>query len=143
MNNKKDIERAKEALEGHSIALCLGDTILTSDKRGIAPMVDFISNGVNLQGYSVADLVVGKAAAMLFSYAGIKEVFAKTMSKIGAKYLDKVKIPYTYELLTDKIINRTGDDICPMEKTVWDIEDEQTALILIKDKLMQLKKKNI
>lgn len=142
MNSKSDIEKAKAALVGHSIALCRNNSIVTSDKKGISPMIDFISDGVKLEGYSVADLVVGKAAAMLFVYAGIKEVFAKTISKGGAQFLQKHNVPYTYEVLADNIISRKGDDICPMEKVVLNVEDEQQAFCLIKEKLEQLRKNN-
>ena len=38
-----DIEKAKQSLAGHTIALCKGGDIVTSDKRGIAPMLGFIA----------------------------------------------------------------------------------------------------
>ena len=59
-----DLENAKIALKGHTIALCKGDKILISDKKGITPMVELIDSGINLKGYSVADLIVGKAVAL-------------------------------------------------------------------------------
>ena len=37
-----DIELAKENLSGHTLALCKDGNIITSDKRGVAPMVDFL-----------------------------------------------------------------------------------------------------
>lgn len=46
-----DIEKAKQSLAGHTIALCKGGDIVTSDKRGIAPMLGFIAENRNLAGY--------------------------------------------------------------------------------------------
>ena len=130
-----------KALDGHTIALCKGENILTSDKKGIAPMLGFIDEGTNLRGYSVADLVVGKAAAMLFVKAGLSEVFAKNLSKSGKEYLEKHEITVKCDVLTDKILNRSGDRICPMECAVSDTEDFDEGYRLIKEKLEILMKK--
>ncbi len=134
-----DLENAKIALKGHTIALCKGDKILTSDKKGITPMVEFIDSGINLKGYSVADLIVGKAVAMLYVKAGIVAVYAKTISKPAIQVLKNNHISFYYDILTDKIINRKGNDLCPMEKEVLDINNVDTAYSLIKNKLKQLK----
>ena len=134
-----DLENAKIALKGHTIALCKGDKILTSDKKGITPMVEFIDSGINLKGYSVADLIVGKAVAMLYVKAEIVAVYAKTISKPAIQVLKNNHISFYYDILTDKIINRKGNDLCPMEKVVLDIDNVDTAYQLIKNKLKQLK----
>ena len=134
-----DLENAKIALKGHTIALCKGDKILTSDKKGITPMVEFIDSGINLKGYSVADLIVGKAVAMLYVKAEIVAVYAKTISKPAIQVLKNNHISFYYDILTDKIINRKGNDLCQMEKVVLDIDNVDTAYHLIKNKLKQLK----
>lgn len=130
---------AKENLDGHSICLCRDDNIITDDKKGIAPMLGFIASGIDLRGYCAADLIVGKAAAMLFVKAGISEVFARTISKKACEYLEKHDIPYSYEIMTDNIINRQGTDVCPMEKTVTDIDDFEAGYIALKEKAALLK----
>lgn len=134
-----DLENAKIALNGHTIALCKGDKILTSDKKGITPMVELIDSEINLKGYSVADLIVGKAVALLYVKAEIVAVYAKTISKPAIQVLKNNHISFYYDILTDKIINRKGNDLCPMEKVVLDIDNVDTAYHLIKNKLKQLK----
>ncbi len=134
-----DLENAKIALHRHTIVLCKGDKILTSDKKGVTPMVEFIDSGLNLKGYSVADLIVGKAVAMLYVKAGIVAVYAKTISKSAIQVLKNFNISFCYDVLTDKIINRKGDDICPMEKVVSDTDNIDIAYNLIKNKLFELK----
>lgn len=101
-------------------------------------MMDFIASGANLEGYSVADLVVGKAAALLFVKCGIKNVFAKTLSENGKKILERFGIDYEYETLAEKIINRSGTDICPMEKAVANTDDPEKAFKILKNKLSEL-----
>ena len=102
-------------------------------------MMDYIAAGVDLAGYSVADTVVGKAAALLFVRCGIKKVFAKTLSLYGKKILELYGINYEYEVLTEKIINRTGTDICPMEKAVIGTDDPEEAYAILKNKVEKRK----
>lgn len=118
-----DIELAKNNLMGHTLSLCRDGVCLTSDKKGIAPMLGFIEEGRNLVGFSVADRIVGKAAALLFAKAGIARVHALVLSLGGKETLERYKIPYTFDALTKSIINRAGTDVCPMERTVAEIDD--------------------
>lgn len=135
-----DVALAKSNLAGHSIALCKKGKLLTSDGRGVSPMIDFLQDGIDLSGYSVADKIVGKAAAMLFVKAGIKEVYAEILSVSGKNFLEEHGIYVGYETLAEKIINRTGDDICPMEKTVADIIDPEEGYEAIRNKLKEMRK---
>ena len=134
-----DIENAENALEGHSLALCRDGEIITSDLRGVAPMLFFLDNNTNLAGFSAADLIVGKAAAMLFVKAGIKEVYARVMSESGLDFLIRHGIECSYGTLCEKIINRDKTDICPMEKAVADVDDIDEGIERIKNKLSFLR----
>ena len=62
------IERAKETLKNgkYTCVVCSNDIIYTSTQKGVAPMLDFIEKNICLTGFSAADKIVGKAAAMLF-----------------------------------------------------------------------------
>ncbi|MBE5780365.1 MAG: DUF1893 domain-containing protein [Clostridiales bacterium] len=124
-----DLLRAKEQLKqgDYTCVLCKGDTFHHSYERGVAPMVALIRQGVDVAGFSAADKVVGKAAALLFVLAKVKEVYADVMSEGAVEMLKKYGIPHSYGALTHHIINRTGTDYCPMEKTVWEIDDPQAA----------------
>ena len=134
-----DVEIAKANLDGHSICLCRDGEIITDDGRGISPMMKFIAEEKDLTGYSVADLIVGKAAAMLFVKAGIVCVHGRTMSEAGRNYLEAHGIPCTYDILTEKIINRQGTDICPMEKAVSDIDDTEEGYQVLRARLEEMR----
>ena len=138
-----DIEIAINNLNGHSICLCRSGRIFTDDGRGISPMIRFIDENKDLCGYSVADVIVGKAAAILFVKAGISAVHGKVMSESGKAYLESHSIPCTYDILTKRIINRHGTDICPMEKTVAEIDDAETGYIALKSRLNEIKKQSL
>ncbi len=132
-----DLLKAKAALDGHSLAVCKGEQIKTFDGRGIAPLVNAIEGG-ELSGYSAADIVVGKAAALLMIKAGIVSVYAVNMSAGAKAVFEAHDVFYEYETLTDKIMNRDNTDICPMEKTVAQIDDPKQAYVAIKQKLASL-----
>ncbi|HBB72075.1 MAG TPA: DUF1893 domain-containing protein [Ruminococcus sp.] len=134
-----DIETAKENLDGHSICLCRGGEIITDDGRGISPMMRFLAERRDLTGYAAADVIVGKAAALLFVKAGIVCVHGKTMSVSARDLLEQHSIPCSYDTLTEKIINRQGTDICPMEKTVEAISDADEAYEALGRKLAEMR----
>lgn len=133
-----DIEIAMQNLDGHSICLCKNGELIISDGRGISPMMKLIAENKNLNGYSVADIIVGKAAAMLFVKAGITCVHGRTMSEGGRVYLESHGIPCTFDILTERIINRKGTDICPMEKAVADIDDTENGYKALRKRIEEM-----
>lgn len=135
----KDITKAKTILEsGYTCVLVKGEMSFTSKRNGIVPMVKFLNDEIDLEGFSVADKIVGKAVAMLFVLAKVKEVYAEVLSKTAISVLEANGISYSYKILTDNIINRQGTGLCPMEETVKDIFDCKQAYEKIKVKLASL-----
>ena len=139
-----NIEKAKEIFkrDNYTCVLCKDKIIHTSKLRGISPMVEFINNGVNLKGFSAADKIVGKAAAMLFILAEVSEVYANVMSEQAVKVFSKYGVRYSYDTLTDVIVNQVGTDLCPMEKAVMSIDEPTHAFESIKNTLEVFKLKN-
>lgn len=131
MNN--DLVNAIKACKDKNFTCVLrkGDVLYTSNEKGILPMIKFISAGYDLKGFSVADKIVGKAAAMLFVLAGVKEVYAPVMSEVAFELLIENNIMAYCEVKTNAIMNRQGDDICPMEKAVSSISEPQEAYNVI------------
>ena len=106
---------------------------------GVAPMLEFIAAGTDLQGFSAADKIVGKAAAMLFLFAGVRSVYAGVMSEDAVKVFQRHGISSSYGELVPAIMNRMGAGPCPMEQTVKEIDDPAEALAAIKHKLETLR----
>lgn len=135
-----DLERAKAGLKGHSICLCRGEELLTDDGRGISPMVRFIGEGRELSGWSAADVIVGKAAAALFVKAGVSAVYGEVMSVAGAEYLRAHGVEASYGTLTERIMNRQGTGVCPMEQAVNGTDDTEECYKALCDRLAQMRK---
>lgn len=139
-----DKDRAKTLLQsGHyTCVLCKNDTVYVSDKDGIIPMIDFIGKNYDLNDFSVADKIVGRAAAMLFIKAGIKSVYAQVISSSAIELLAKNGIECEWSTQVDHIINRKGTGLCPMEVAVKDVKDDDFdgAYRRILQKLSELNK---
>ncbi len=117
-----DLDTAKAHLSGHSLCLCKDGAWFTDDGRGISPMLRLIGENRGLRGYAAADIIVGKAAAMLFVKAGIAALCA-------------------FGTLTENIINRKGDGVCPMEQAVAALDDAEAGYAVLRDKLNSLRNK--
>lgn len=137
-----DLARAKDILKAEhcTCVLCRMDMVYLRRERGISPMLDMIGEHTDLRGFSAADTIVGKAAALLFVYAGVIAMHANVMSKTAAMVLEEHHIHYTYDTMTEYIINRRGDGMCPMEETVRTISDPAEAYPALLQKREQLRK---
>lgn len=135
----KNLSEAKRILsDGHTCVLMSDNDVITTDERGVLPLVKWIDEGRNFDNYSAADKVVGKAAALLYVSLGVKRIWAGVISKPAAQMFENHGIEYWYDTLTDAIINRKGDGFCPMETAVMDIDSPEEALVAIKNKLNEL-----
>lgn len=114
--------------------------ISKASARGISHIIDLYDNGI-LKDSFVADSIVGKAAAMIFALAGVKECYGKTVSRSAASYLAKNNITITCGETTQYIENRSGDGMCPMEETVKDVYNSKEALDLLRKKVRELRTK--
>lgn len=115
------------------------EVVYESDKSGIAPLITAIDGGVDARGCTAYDKIVGKAAALLYVLMGVRSVHAGVLSAAAKSVLENGGIAVTCETLTDKIINRKGDGLCPMELTVQNIDDPTAALEAVKKKLAELR----
>ena len=75
---------------------------------------------------------------MLLTLSGVKKVHAIVLSKAGKDVFEKYGVEYSFDELTDYIVNRKGDGMCPMEMTVKDIDDPQEAYEALKKKTAPL-----
>jgi len=116
------------------------DFVYHSSLKGIAPIINpMIDDALYFKDCIVADRVIGKSAAMLLIKSQVQHIHALVLSEHAKKILDEYSISYSYDELVPYIINRSKDDMCPMEKTVLNIHDLDEAFIALKNKLQELK----
>lgn len=119
--------------------------IYCSNDIGVKPILSKLNEDINFyKNADIEDTVVGKAAACLYILADIKFVYAHTLSEAAKIYLEKNNISYKYDELVKEIRNRTNTDMCPLEKSVIDIDDPILAKEAIEDtvKILMSKKKS-
>ena len=137
------LEQAKSLLlsSESTIVVVSNGEIFTSKERGVKPLLHLLTEKKGfLKGASVADKVIGKAAALLMVYGEIKEVHTLIISEPAIRVFEKYNIPCFYDKKVDRIVNRTGDGLCPMETLCLDVEEPKEAFQKITDFIKTMKK---
>lgn len=107
--------------------------IFKSNLQGLLGLIYAIDIfGDTLSSSSVADKIVGRAAALLVAYLNASEVYAVTISNSGLNTLIEHNIEVEYENIVPEIMNRRGDDICPFEKLSLTAKSPREAYVKIK-----------
>ena len=131
-----NIEYLKDILlkENHTIVIYKSDaSVIVSDDRGVAPLMKLLNEDKEqLRDSMIADKVIGKAAALLMVYAGVKEVFTPTISVPAVEVFEKYNVKITYDKVVERIINRKGDGLCPMETLCLNVENPEEAFDVIR-----------
>ena len=108
--------------------------VFTSSDRGVKPLLHLLENEKDfLKGASVADKVIGKAAALLMVLGGVKEVHTGIISEPAVEVFEKHNITFFFDKKVERIINRKGDGLCPMETLCIDVEEPSEAFEKIKE----------
>ena len=84
-----------------------------------------------LSGASLADKVVGKGAAALMIAGGVAWVYADVISQAAMVLFEQSRVEVQYGEIVPNIINRTGTDICPVEKLCQECKTAEECLPLI------------
>jgi len=112
-----------------------------SNLKGVKPLLDFLNSNKNFNGFYAADKIVGLGAAHLYVLLGVKSVWANVISEPAFALLKNNSIGVFYKTKAPFIINREGNDKCPIEKAVTGVENSKDALLVIKQTLENLRGK--
>lgn len=125
-----EIKRARELLTkgGYTCVAVKNGASCFSTERGVQPLLHWLELPEEpLREAAVADKVIGKAAALLMVYAGVKEVYTAVISEPAAAVFRSCGVPYKAGKCVPRIINRQGDGLCPMESRVMDTDSPEEA----------------
>lgn len=88
-------------------------------KKGVRDLEDLLNKEPELLcGATIADKVIGKAAAGMIAFGGAKEVYADVLSTKAVPLLKSNGIVYSYGKLVEHIFIPSGDNRCPLENIV-------------------------
>lgn len=115
-----DLETVKGLLNKKHLTFAIaknGKVLFETRSHRISGFLEAIEQlGKTLEDSSIADKVAGKAVALLCVYAGIKAVYAETLSRTAKDILEKNRIEHEWKSLVDNILNETKTGACPFEK---------------------------
>ena len=116
----QDLDVAKKILRERNLSLVVvkeGKTLYESSSQGIRGLLRAIESlNKSLNQASVADKVVGRAAALLLAHSHIKDVYATIISSEGLRVLKANRILVEHSILVPQILDREGKNICPFER---------------------------
>lgn len=122
-----------------SLVVERGEKISCFSERGVKTLYALCGKG-ELKESAVADRVVGRAAALLMAFGGVKEAYASVLSARAVEVLKENGIAFSYGKLVDCIVNRTGTGECPMESLSREISDPEEGYDAIGKKLEELRR---
>lgn len=110
-----------------------GKVIYRSKERGLHPLVECVKPRLaEMEGGTVRDKVVGRAAALLLAYSKVSHVCAEVASEGAVDLLRRRGIKMETETAVPAILNEKMDDACPMEKLSRDYSDGSKFLKALK-----------
>jgi hypothetical protein len=126
-----DLYVAEQRLKQKNLALVIarrGKVVFETNSQGISGLLKAIEElDKAAKGSSVADRILGKAAALLYIYAEVFAVFAVTASEKGIRALRDHNVLCRFENKVPYILNYKRNDICPFEKLVINITNSKEA----------------
>lgn len=139
----KAVKKARALIKKGSVSCVIvkdEEIIHTADGRGVSPLITMLDTSPELLKYSlVVDRIIGKAAAMVLVCGGAQAAYGLTMSRAAEGYLLSHGIGAQYDNLIETITNRAGDGVCPLERSVFDIDDANEGLARLRETMAELK----
>jgi hypothetical protein len=133
-------ERARDIIQtsDYVVVVIKNNKILCKKKgSGIKPFLEVIEElGDNIHGSILGDRILGKASALLCRYSQAKAVYSSYGTKAAIAMLILGGIPSQIESMIPFINNRSGDDMCPFEKMLENVNSPWEAYTILKQKLL-------
>lgn len=115
--------------KGCSCVIRNGEVVREYYQRGIKELYKVDSKFLN--GASVADKVIGRAAAALLILGGVKRLYADTISQLALDILSKSDMEVSYSQAVPHIINRTKTGLCPLESATKELESLEQIFAVV------------
>ena len=117
-------------------------TLFESCDKGIGALADvYKRKKAILVNSFLADKIIGKAAGIILILGKVNAVYGEIMSESAYDLLKKYDIKVFYGKKVPIIINREGNDMCPMEKSVIGIDNMEKGYEKIIGTLLNISKK--
>jgi len=126
-----DLNIAKQRLSQKNLSLVIvknSRVLFETESHGISGLLKAVKQlQDNMAGSSVADRIVGRAAALLLAYSGVVAVFAVTVSDGGIEVLKNNHVFHEFGRRVPRILDSKKVDVCPFERLVDKFSDPKEA----------------
>lgn len=130
--------------DNYSCVIVNKGDIRAFSQRGVADLFYLLKNDPDfLKGASIADKVVGKAAAALMILGGIQELYTDVIGLSALKILHDANIKVDFDKVVPYIQNRDKTDWCPMERISYNEESVEAILPLIEAFIEKMKNNHL
>ena len=144
MENTNVFEEAKGLIKSEKascVVIKSDEIVAVLDGRGVSPLLSLYNAEFDkLKGAFVVDRIIGKAAAMILVLGGVIKAYGEIMSVPAYNYLSKNCVEVSYGTCIDAISARDGKGICPIEKSVLDVEEPREGLTKIVETIKSFSK---
>ena len=135
------LELAKLALRASqcTLAVAKDGVVETFYSRGVADLLQLHdTEPERLCGASVADKIIGKAAASILILSGVKEAYAPRITEGALRLLSEHGVKAECDVAIDRVENRTHTGRCPLDTVCAELSEPQEMLKTVRDKIRQL-----
>ena len=136
-----DMNLAREILlkTNNSIVVIKNNKVLIEKEgTGIKPIIEIIDEMKDsINGAVLGDRILGKASALLCRYAKVNGVYSPKATKKAIAILILAGIPNQVDKMVPYLKNKEGDDICPFEKLLENIDSPEEAFLILKQKILE------
>jgi len=106
--------------------------------NGLRPILEAINElGKDISRSVIGDKILGKASSLLCVYCGVKGVYSPQATKTAIAILLKHSIPIQIDRIIPFIQNKNGNDVCPFEKMIKDVNSPIVAYKILKKNIMK------
>lgn len=137
-----DLEGARELIvsaQAECVLLREGAEPAIERGRGVSPLLRLYDANTNaFRGATVADKIIGRAAAFIAIRGGARSVYAEIMSEPARRLLAEHGIETGYTLLVPQIRNDARTGLCPLEDSVREETDPEKALAALRARIAAL-----
>ena len=133
----QDLNIAEKLIsESNYSIVVVKDGVILDKKRGtgikpILETIDLLQD--KMAGSIVGDRILGKASALLCVYSKVAGVYTPQATKTAIAVLIRAGIPGQTDTMVPFIKNKSGDDICPFEKMLKDVDSPEDAYKVLKN----------
>jgi len=120
--------------------VAIRDQKMVGEKKGfgLRPFLEIIDElGEKLSGCVVGDRILGRASALLCRYSNVRGVYSPTGTKSAIALLIMGGVACQVDSMIPFITNKTGDDMCPFEKLLEDVQTPNKAYQILYAKLIR------